>query len=95
MRAYIHSVFLMIGALFIMAGESRLANTAPASAPPASSSTVSGMPKCCDTSWSDSASSAAASSDPDAALANYDGPRPDFGLEDLMDLPVLAARLSV
>eukprot|EP01045_Picozoa_sp_COSAG04_P018965 COSAG04_NODE_1797_length_5560_cov_3.262589_4_plen_94_part_00 len=25
MRAYIHSVFLMIGALFIMAGESRLA----------------------------------------------------------------------
>lgn len=33
--------------------------------------------------------------DPDAALANYDGPRPDFALEDLMDLPVLAARLSV
>ena len=33
--------------------------------------------------------------DPDAALAAYDGPRPDFALEDLMDLPVLAARLSV
>lgn len=32
--------------------------------------------------------------DPDAALAAYDGPRPDFALEDLLDLPVLAARLS-
>jgi len=33
--------------------------------------------------------------DPDAAMASYDGPPPDFALEDLMDLPVLAARLSV
>ena len=33
--------------------------------------------------------------DPDAALAAYQGPPPDFALEDLMDLPVLAARLSV
>ena len=31
--------------------------------------------------------------DPDQALAAYDGPRPDFALEDLMDLPVLVARL--
>jgi len=34
-------------------------------------------------------------SDPEAALAAYDGPRPDFALEDLMDLPVLVARLCV
>lgn len=33
--------------------------------------------------------------DPDALLAEYDGPRPDFALEDLVDLPVLAARLAV
>ncbi|MEM9176543.1 MAG: HAD family hydrolase [Myxococcota bacterium] len=33
--------------------------------------------------------------DPEGALAAYGGPRPDFALEDLMDLPVLAARLSV
>lgn len=33
--------------------------------------------------------------DPDAQLSRYDGPRPDYALEDLMDLPVLAARLSV
>ena len=33
--------------------------------------------------------------DPDAALAAYAGPPPDFALEDLMDLPVLVARLSV
>lgn len=33
--------------------------------------------------------------DPDAKLAAYDGPPPDFALEDLLDLPVLAARLSV
>lgn len=33
--------------------------------------------------------------DPEAAMARYDGPSPDFSLEDLMDLPVLAARLSV
>lgn len=32
--------------------------------------------------------------EPEAALAAYDGPRPDFALEDLLDLPVLAARLS-
>jgi FMN phosphatase YigB (HAD superfamily) len=34
-------------------------------------------------------------SDPDAKLEAYDGPLPDFALEDLLDLPVLAARLSV
>ena len=33
--------------------------------------------------------------DPDAALEKYSGPRPDFALEDLLDLPVLVARLSV
>jgi HAD superfamily hydrolase (TIGR01509 family) len=33
--------------------------------------------------------------DPDAALDAYEGPAPDFALEDLVDLPVLAARLSV
>ena len=33
--------------------------------------------------------------DPEAAMAAYEGPAPDFALEDLMDLPVLAARLSV
>lgn len=33
--------------------------------------------------------------DPEAALARFDGPSPDFALEDLLDLPVLAARLSV
>ncbi len=33
--------------------------------------------------------------DPESALAEYDGPRPDFALEDLLDLPVLAARLAV
>lgn len=33
--------------------------------------------------------------DPEAALARFDGPAPDFALEDLLDLPVLAARLSV
>jgi HAD superfamily hydrolase (TIGR01509 family) len=32
--------------------------------------------------------------DPEAQLAAFDGPRPDFALEDLMDLPVLAARLA-
>jgi len=32
--------------------------------------------------------------DPDSKLEAYDGPRPDFALEDLNDLPVLAARLS-
>lgn len=32
--------------------------------------------------------------DPDAALAAYEGPLPDFALEDLMDLPVLVARLG-
>lgn len=32
--------------------------------------------------------------DPEAALAAHSGPRPDFALEDLMDLPVLAARLA-
>jgi FMN phosphatase YigB (HAD superfamily) len=31
--------------------------------------------------------------DPEASLAGYDGPRPDFAIDDLMDLPVLAARL--
>ena len=33
--------------------------------------------------------------DPEAAMAKYDGPDPDFALEDLLDLPVLAARLGV
>jgi FMN phosphatase YigB (HAD superfamily) len=33
--------------------------------------------------------------DPDSKLEAYDGPPPDFALEDLLDLPVLAARLSV
>ncbi len=32
--------------------------------------------------------------DPEAALAAYEGPKPDFALDDLLDLPVLAARLS-
>jgi len=32
--------------------------------------------------------------DPERQMAEYDGPPPDFGLEDLMDLPVLAARLG-
>jgi FMN phosphatase YigB (HAD superfamily) len=32
--------------------------------------------------------------DPEGELAAYDGPRPDFALEDLLDLPVLAARLG-
>lgn len=32
--------------------------------------------------------------DPDAELEKYAGPRPDFALEDLVDLPVLLARLS-
>ena len=31
--------------------------------------------------------------DPEAALEKWDGPRPDFALDDLMDLPVLVARL--
>jgi FMN phosphatase YigB (HAD superfamily) len=34
-------------------------------------------------------------SDPDAKLEAYDGPPPDFALGDLLDLPVLAARMSV
>ena len=33
--------------------------------------------------------------DPDAELAAYEGPKPDFAIEDLIDLPVLAARLGV
>jgi FMN phosphatase YigB (HAD superfamily) len=32
--------------------------------------------------------------DPERQMAEYDGPRPDFALEDLMDLPVLVARLG-
>jgi putative hydrolase of the HAD superfamily len=32
--------------------------------------------------------------DPEAVLAAHDGPRPDFALEDLLDLPVLVARLA-
>ncbi len=32
--------------------------------------------------------------DPDADLEGYEGPRPEFALEDLIDLPVLIARLS-
>ncbi len=31
---------------------------------------------------------------PDAELESYEGPRPEFALEDLIDLPVLVARLS-
>jgi FMN phosphatase YigB (HAD superfamily) len=33
--------------------------------------------------------------DPEAELDRFEGPRPDFALEDLMDLPVLVARLTV
>jgi FMN phosphatase YigB (HAD superfamily) len=33
--------------------------------------------------------------DPQRAMDRYDGPSPDFSLEDLLDLPVLAARLGV
>lgn len=33
--------------------------------------------------------------DPERAMGRYDGPKPDFALEDLLDLPVLAARLGV
>jgi FMN phosphatase YigB (HAD superfamily) len=33
--------------------------------------------------------------DPESELDRFDGPRPDFALEDLMDLPVLVARLTV
>ncbi len=32
--------------------------------------------------------------DPEAELAKFDGPRPDFAIEDLIDLPVLVARLN-
>lgn len=32
--------------------------------------------------------------DPERMLADYDGPKPDFSLEDLLDLPVLVARLG-
>ena len=32
--------------------------------------------------------------DPEEKLERHDGPRPDFSLEDLMDLPVLVARLG-
>jgi FMN phosphatase YigB (HAD superfamily) len=32
--------------------------------------------------------------DPDATLSRFEGPRPDFALDDLMDLPVLVARLA-
>jgi putative hydrolase of the HAD superfamily len=32
--------------------------------------------------------------DPEAELDRWDGPKPDFALEDLMDLPVLIARLA-
>ena len=32
--------------------------------------------------------------DPDVLLDRFDGPRPDFALEDLMDLPVLVARMD-
>ena len=32
--------------------------------------------------------------DPERSLNEFQGPRPDFALEDLMDLPVLAARLT-
>jgi len=33
--------------------------------------------------------------DPEAEMAAYAGPKPDFALEDLVDLPVLAARLRM
>lgn len=33
--------------------------------------------------------------EPDRALSEYAGPHPDFALEDLVDLPVLVARLGV
>lgn len=33
--------------------------------------------------------------DPEQELERFDGPKPDFALEDLRDLPVLLARLSV
>ena len=33
--------------------------------------------------------------DPELELQRFDGPRPDFALEDLSDLPVLVARLNV
>ena len=33
--------------------------------------------------------------DPELELERFDGPRPDFALEDLRDLPVLVARLNV
>lgn len=33
--------------------------------------------------------------DPEATLSRFDGPAPDFALEDLLDLPVLVARLNV
>ncbi|RLA10537.1 MAG: hypothetical protein DRQ60_11095 [Gammaproteobacteria bacterium] len=33
--------------------------------------------------------------DPERRLEEFDGPRPDFALEDLGDLPVLVARLNV
>jgi FMN phosphatase YigB (HAD superfamily) len=32
--------------------------------------------------------------DPETLLEQFDGPRPDFAIEDLMDLPVLVARLG-
>ncbi len=32
--------------------------------------------------------------DPEVALARHTGPRPDFALDDLLDLPVLVARLA-
>lgn len=32
--------------------------------------------------------------DPEAALAEHTGPRPDFALDDLLDLPVLVARMG-
>ena len=32
--------------------------------------------------------------DPETLLERFDGPRPDFAIEDLMDLPVLVARLA-
>lgn len=32
--------------------------------------------------------------DPEALLERFDGPRPDFSIEDLMDLPVLVARFG-
>ena len=33
--------------------------------------------------------------DPERELERFDGPRPDFSLEDLRDLPVLLARLNI